>query len=234
MPNWINLAHSPLFRFTLALLVLGLLRLAFLSIWEMASAAHQAGDRRIPYVRILTETLGWSFPLVRIRHTRWVYSYASFFFHVGILTTGLFLGNHIDVLQANFGLAWTEIGKPLLDVLSLATILAGSYLLLHRIYVISSRKLSKPMDYILILLILDIFISGYIAGKSWNPIPYNGLMLFHALNGILLLILIPITKIAHCILYPFIRLGTEIAWHFPPEGGSEVAKALHDPERRRI
>ena len=154
--------------------------------------------------------------------------------HLGILATCLFLGNHLDILQANFGVSWPALAKPVLDVLTLLGIAAGSYLLLFRIYVVSSRKLSNPMDYLLLVMILGLLVSGYLAGQPWNPIPYDGLMLFHALSGIVLLILIPFTKIAHCILYPLIRMGSEVAWHFPARGGSEAIEVLHGSEGREI
>ena len=234
MPTWLTMAISPLFRFALALLVLGLLRLVLILISEMITAVRRAGDRHIPYRRILRETVSWLFPVVRIHNTRQVYSYASFTFHLGILAAGLFLGNHLDILKANIGIAWPALTRPLLDALTLITIISGSYLLFHRIYVASSRKLSGKMDYLLLVFILNIYISGYLAGKPWNPVPYDGLMLFHTLNGILLMALIPFTKIAHCVLYPLIRLGSEIAWHFPSRAGSEVIETLHGPEGRRI
>jgi nitrate reductase gamma subunit len=140
------------------------------------------------------------------------------------------LRNHIDILQANTGLAWTSISKPVLDVLTLAGILGISTLLLFRLYVTDSRQLSRAADYLLLLIILNIFVSGYLAGRSWNPIPYDGLMLFHTVNGMALLLLIPFTKIAHCALFPLIRLGTEVAWHFVPQGGSESVQTLHGPQ----
>jgi hypothetical protein len=90
------------------------------------------------------------------------------------------------------------------------------------------------MDYLLLVLILDIFVSGFVAGRAWNPFPYDGLMLFHSLNGLLLLALIPFTKIAHCVLYPLIRLSGEIAWRFTPQGGSRTVETLYGPEGRRL
>lgn len=234
MPTWLSISTSPLFRFALALLVLGLLRLALLSIWEMIQAVRRAGDRRIAFRRVVGETASWMVPLTRIHRARGLFSIASFILHLGILATCLFLGNHLDILQANFGVSWPALAKPVLDVLTLLGIAAGSYLLLFRIYVVSSRKLSNPMDYLLLVMILGLLVSGYLAGQPWNPIPYDGLMLFHALSGIVLLILIPFTKIAHCILYPLIRMGSEVAWHFPARGGSEAIEILHGSEGREI
>jgi nitrate reductase gamma subunit len=234
MPTWLQLANGPLFRFTLAVLVLGLARLVVLSAWGMIGAVRQAGDRRVPYARIARETLSWLFPIGRLHTTRPVFSYAAFTMHLGVVFAGLFLSNHLALLESNLGIAWPAIYRPILDGLTLAAILAGMGLLLSRIYIRNSRALSAAMDYILLLLILNIFVSGYVAGRAWNPVPYDTLMLFHTLNGMALLLLIPFTKIAHCVLYPLIRFGSELAWHLTPQGGSDVVQTLHGPEGRKI
>lgn len=234
MPTWLRLAEGPVFRFALAVLLLGLFRLAALSLWGLAASIRRAGDRRIPYRELLVETLGWLFPVARLHRTRRFYSYASFAFHLGILAAGLFLANHLEILHANTGIDWAAMGKPVLDALTLVTFIAGGYLLLHRIYVASSRRLSKASDYLLLVVILNIFGSGFLAGRGWNPLPYDGLMLFHTLNGILLMLVIPFTKIAHCVLFPVIRLASEAAWHLTPRGGSETIRTLYGPEGRKI
>lgn len=233
-PTWLEIAKGPLFRLALMILILGLARLVFLSIWGMITAVRRAGDRSIPYAQMLKETLTWLFPIHRLHRARPVFSYASFLFHIGLILSALFLRNHIDILQASVGVAWPAIPRFLLDGLTLMAIIAGAYLLLHRLYIRSARALSKPIDYLLLLLLLNLFVSGYVAGRPWNPIPYNGLMLFHTINGVILIVLIPFTKIAHCVLFPLVRLASEIAWHLTPEGGSDVIKTLYGPEGRKL
>jgi nitrate reductase gamma subunit len=233
-PTWLELAQGPLFYFALAILFLGLARLILLSIWGIAAALHRAGDRHIPYSQVLKETIIWLVPVTRLHRSRPLHSYASFIFHVGLILAGLFLQNHLDILRANLGFAWPAISRPILDVLTLATIITGAFILLYRLYARSARAMSRVMDYVLLLLILSIFISGYVAGRPWNLIPYNSLMLFHTICGLALLMLIPFSKIAHCVLFPLVRLSSEIAWHFPPQGGSNVIKTLYGPEGRKI
>ena len=52
------------------------------------------------------------------------------------------------------------------------------------------------------------------------------MLLIHMLAGNLALILTPLTKIVHCVLYPLTQLLSEIGWHFPAESGRHVAIAL--------
>ncbi len=234
IPTWLQIAKGPIFRFALVILGLGLARLVIISVWGMVSAIRRAEDRNLPYKSVLKETLSWLVPVTRLHQTRPLISYVSFIFHLGLIFAGLFLQNHIDIIQANFSIAWPAIFRPILDLLTVGTIATAAFLLLYRLYVHSARSLSRFTDYLLLLIILNIFVSGYLAGRSWNLIPYNELMLFHTVNGIILLILIPFTKIAHCVLFPLVRLSSEIAWHFPGRGGSDVIRTIHGPEGRKI
>ncbi|MBN1453897.1 MAG: hypothetical protein JW963_22975 [Anaerolineales bacterium] len=234
MPTWMILAKGPAFLFVLTLLSFGLLRLVFLTTWDIVAAIRRAGDQRLPYRQIVLQTVLWLLPFNKLHRNRAGYSLASFSLHVSLLIVSLFLRNHIDILQANIGFSWMSISKPVLDSLTLVGILGISVLLLFRLYVTSSRHLSKAADYLLLIIIMNIFVSGYLAGRAWNPIPYDGLMLFHTLNGMVLLLLTPFTKIAHCVLFPLIRLGTEVAWRFMPQGGIKTVQTLHGPQGRKI
>jgi len=234
MPTWMILAKGPVFLFVMTLLVLGLLRLFLLTTWDIIAAIRRAGDQRLPYRQIALQTVMWLLPFNKLHRNRAGYSIASFSLHLGVLIVSLFLRNHLDILQANLGFSWLAISKPILDVLTLVGIFGMSFLLLYRLYVTSSRRLSRAADYLMLLIMLNIFISGYLAGRPWNPIPYDGLMLFHTINGMVLLLLIPFTKVAHCVLFPLIRLGTEVAWHFTPMGGDKTVQTLHGPQGRKI
>lgn len=234
MPTWILLAKGPAFLFVLTVLLLGLLRLIILTTWDILAAIRQAGDQRFHYRQIALQTVAWLLPFNRLHRNRAGYSTASFILHLSTLVVALFLRNHLDILQADLGFSWMAISKPVLDLLTLVGILGIGFLLLFRLYITSSRRLSRAADYLLLLILLNIFASGYLAGRPWNPIPYDGLMLFHTLNGMALLLLIPFTKVAHCVLFPLIRLGTEVAWHFTPQGGDQTVQTLHGPQGRNI
>jgi nitrate reductase gamma subunit len=234
MPTWMILAKGPAFLFVLTLLSFGLLRLIFLTTWDIVAAIRRAGDQRLPYRQIALQTVYWLLPFNRLHRNRAGYCLASFSLHASLLIVSLFLRNHLDILQANTGISWTSISKPILDALTVIGILGASVLLVFRLYVTGSRRLSRTADYLLLLIILNIFASGYIAGRLWNPIPYDGLMLFHTVNGMVLLLVIPFSKIAHCVLFPLIRLGTEVAWHFVPLSGEQSVQTLHGPQGRKI
>jgi len=230
MPTWMLLAKGPIFLFVLTVLLLGVLRLMILTAWDIIVAIRRAGDRRLPYRQIALQTVLWLLPFNKLHRNRAGYSIASISLHLGLLIVSLFLRNHLDILQENIGLSWVAIAKPVLDMLTLIGILGIVFLLLYRLYITNSRRLSRTADYLLLLLLLNIFLSGYLAGRAWNPIPYDGLMLFHTLNGMALLLVTPFTKIAHCVLFPLIRLGTEVAWHFVPQNGTKPVQPLNEQQ----
>lgn len=234
MDLWLALAKGVFLRFILAVTILGLLRHVVLSLAALWEATRRAPAQSLDLRQIFGETLAWLFPIRRLHRNRFGYSLASFLFHVGVLFTSLFLVNHIDILRDQFGFGWLAIPKGILDILTLVTIITGSTLLLYRIYASNSRQLSQGSDYGLLILILGIFGSGFLAGRPGNPIPYAWLMLFHTLNGAALLLMIPYTKIAHCVLFPLIRLGSAIGWRLAPQAGGKVVQRLHGPEGRQI
>jgi len=234
MSTWLLLAKGPTFLFVLIVLLLGLLRLMILTAWDIIAAIRRAGDHHIPFRQIALQTVLWLLPFNKVHRNRAGYSIASISLHLGILIVSLFLRNHLDILQEHIGFSWTAITKPVLDVLTLIGIFGLLFLLLYRLYVTNSRRLSRTADYLLLLIIINIFVSGYLAGRVWNPIPYDGLMLFHTLNGMAMLLLTPFTKISHCALFPLIRLGTEVAWHFIPQNGRKPVKSLYEPQGRKI
>lgn len=231
MPDWLELARGPVFRFAFVIMLAGLLRQLGLTIWDMRAAWQCAGDRRrLPYRRLLTDTLGWLIPIGRLTRPQLIFGAASITFHIGLICSLLFLRNHIDLV----GAGWPALMRPLLDGVTLLAIAGGGYLLAYRVYARRARALSGVADYALLVILLNVLGSGFVAGQVWNPISYNDLMLFHTLNGLTVMVLMPFTKIAHCVLYPLARLSTELAWRFTPQGGSETIEMLYGPEGRKI
>jgi hypothetical protein len=65
-----------------------------------------------------------------------------------------------------------------------------------------------------------------------NPLSYNAMMLIHLLGAELVFVLLPTTKLSHCVLFPFLRVSSEIFWRMPPGSGDRVARELHGEETR--
>jgi len=52
------------------------------------------------------------------------------------------------------------------------------------------------------------------------------MMLLHVLSAELLFVLMPTTKLAHVVLFPFDRLSGDIFWRLVPGAGDRVAETL--------
>jgi nitrate reductase gamma subunit len=171
--------------------------------------------------------LKWLFPFKQLNNRLW-YSIFSVSFHVGLILTPLFLGAHIMLWKRGIGIGWPGLTQSLADGLTILTVAAGIGLIIGRLANPFSRRISRFQDFALPPLLIIPFISGFLAmHPAINPLPYNVAMLIHVLSGDLIFILIPFTKMAHCVLLPTTQLVAEVGWHFPADQGENVAIALH-------
>jgi nitrate reductase gamma subunit len=233
MEELLDFLKGPLLTFVVLIFVLGLMREVVLSVWVLVEATRRAGDPNIPYARVLRNMAVWLFPVTRLHRSLPVFSYASFFFHLGVISSAFFLREHIDFF-GGLGLSWPAIPHPYVDWLALLAFAGLTILLGFRIYVRQSRAVSGFEDYAVLFLLIVTVGMGYLAGQSWNVIPYNVTMVLHISTGATILVLTPFTKLAHCALYPLVRLSTEIGWHFTQQGGYDVVKTLYGAEGRKI
>jgi len=96
-----------------------------------------------------------------------------------------------------------------------------------RILYTPARAISRKQDYVWPLLLVVPFLTGYLCvNGSINSGTYQMMMLIHLLSANLIMVMIPFTKIAHCILIPFSQLVTGISWKFPKGAGQKVIETL--------
>lgn len=226
MDLWIEIARGPLFRIALTVMVLGLAYRLVVVILQIAAAWFRAADRRLPGRDIVAATVGWLLP-VRLLRSRPIYSAASLLFHIGVIVVPLFLAGHGALLAGFLPGAWPTLSPALADGLTLACLAALVVLLAGRVVVQPARKLTKARDILLLAVLLLTVLFGYLAAHpTQSPLAARSMLLLHILVGNLVLVLIPTTKIAHCVLYPFTQLLFQLGWHFPAETGRHVAIAL--------
>ncbi|MCL5991980.1 MAG: hypothetical protein M1419_07755 [Bacteroidetes bacterium] len=224
MEELLDIAKGPLFRFSFAIMILGLIRVFVLSLINGCEAKKKAKDKSIPKGYVRKMTFGFLFPLRAFR-VKPVYAFVSILFHIGLLITPIFLFDHALLFQNSIGISWIDLtlSKQLADWLTILTIITGIILLLIRLSSKTSRFISRNQDYLWPLLLLIPFISGLVCAQfTVEPDVYNIFMLIHILSGCLIFILMPFTKIAHCILLPLSQWITARAWKFPPDAGEKV------------
>lgn len=224
----LDFARGPLFRFCFAVMVLGLLRLLILDLINIRHAYKIAGDKVIPWKRTVIKSLEWFVPIRRVFNVRPLYSLFSILFHVGLLLVPLFLMAHVRLWPTLVSSWWPTLPKAWADILTISTIVFAVLLLFGRWLSKSSSFLSRKQDYLWPLILLVPFVTGMICAQTAvGPQGYRLAMLFHVLSADLILLLIPFTKIAHCVLMPMSQFVAAVAWKFPAETDEAVATTLN-------
>lgn len=226
MADWLEWARGPAFRFAIVLLILGMLRLAALNLLNIVNAMSRAKSRNVSWKSVFRDTANWLFPYKKARRHMFL-TVTSFLFHLSVIVTPVFLVAHIALWRRGIGVGWVGMPQTAADYSTLIAIVTGFVLFAMRVSARVTRALSRPQDYLLPLVILIPFISGYLAmHPGINPFDYNATMFVHVMSGNVILALIPFTKLSHAILFPTTQLVSEMAWHLAPGSGERVALSL--------
>jgi nitrate reductase gamma subunit len=230
MDTWIAMAKGPLFRISLAVCLLGLAYHFVVTFVQVILMKKRAADRNLPLGPVVKASLSWLWP-AQLMRVRPLFGIASAVFHLGILAIPLFYVGHVALWQRSLPLGWPRLGPAVCDVLAIMAILGLGVLLASRLILAANRDLTSAQDIFLLVLLTVLLATGYWAAHpASSPIPPRTMVLLHMLAGNLALILTPLTKIAHCILYPFAQLISELGWRFPAESGRHVGMALGKDE----
>jgi nitrate reductase gamma subunit len=229
---WIEFGRGPLFRIAFSLMLLGLLRSVVLTAIGIEEAYRQSPDKIVNWYEVRRQTIAWLFPVARLWRQRPIYSTFSFLFHVGLLLVPPFLFAHVLLWKRSAGFAWFAIPQSLANYLTVLVVVIGMALFLSRVLDSRGRKLSRPQDFAWPLLLVVPFITGFLCTNvAIGPTTYQSLMLVHVYSANLIMLLIPFTKIAHCVLAPLSQVVTAIAWKFPAGAGDRVAATLGYADR---
>jgi len=231
MDGLLEFARGPLFRFSFAVMVFGLLRILVLDIFAAYEAYRRAGDKSLPWSLITRRTAQWFLPFNRIFRNRPFYSTFSMLFHVGLILVPIFLLAHVQLWQSAIGISWPTLPKTWADWLTIGTIAFALILFAGRIFSKTSTFLSRKQDFLWPLVLAIPFITGYVCANSQiGPGGYRLVMLVHILSAETIFILLPFTKIAHCVLIPLSQFISNLAWKFPAETDDAVCTTLNKKE----
>jgi nitrate reductase gamma subunit len=223
----LDFARGPLFRISFAIMVLGLARNVFLALWGVAVSYYQAGNKDVPFKAILKRTFNWIVPFKQLYRVRPTYSIISFIFHIGLILVPVFLYAHVSLWRGTLGFGWPSLPLPLADALTVITVIAALALFCGRVFHEGSRRMSGLDDFFWPLLLAVPFVSGFFCvHPTLLPLGYSATMLIHVLSAELIFVLIPFTKIAHCVLMPMSQLISDLGWRFPADSGEKVEIAL--------
>jgi nitrate reductase gamma subunit len=137
----------------------------------------------------------------------------AYAFHFCLILVPILLRGHIIVWEeSRFGWSWPALPPLIADVMTLAVIAIAALFLLRRLVSQDVRLLSTFSDYALLVVAALPFLTGYcLVHGTWNTfISPFGMQTIHLLSGELMLILIPLTKLSHFVLFFFSRGATAV------------------------
>ncbi len=132
-----------------------------------------------------------------------VFTFMVFAFHVPLIAVPLFLDAHNILWDEGFGVRLWSMPDICADVMTIILIGSGLFLLVRRLFRPEVRILTSVWDYSLLILTMLPFITGFMAFHQLGP--YESVLLLHIFFSETLLILIPLSKLGHAILFFFTR-----------------------------
>jgi len=183
--------YGPFLWISFCVLLVGvLLRTIFFLLAIINSKRLFAFQSRYVFRSVMRFLLPYHRAFVR----RPIYATTRYAFHLLLFIVPIWLSGHIVLWEeSRFSLDWMALPDSLADWLTIAIIAFGIYFIIRRLFAPSVRKQSDIRQYVLIILTMLPFVSGYIyshGGMESVPFISNNIGIIHALSGELMLIMI--------------------------------------------
>ncbi len=121
---------------------------------------------------------------------------AGYVFHIGLLVALFLLVPHIELIRAALGFGWVGLPTPVVDFLTVLSLISMLALLWHRLTNPVLKMISDAGDYTAWILTFLPLLTGYLAYHHLF-FDYTWLLAFHILSAELLMIMLPFTKLMH-------------------------------------
>ncbi len=152
----------------------------------------------------------WLLPFgSRSMRTRPFFSGMSYAFHLCLLLLPVFVMGHNVLWQQSWGISWWSLPPMVADAMTAVVIIAGIFFLLRRIMSPEVRNVNTWKDYVILVIALGPFVTGFIAYHQW--LDYRTIIILHMITGAAWLIAIPFTWLQHMFMFFFSRafMGSE-------------------------
>jgi len=167
------------------------------------SSPQELGSQVRTLIKLLKRTIFGTHPVVIV---------ATCLFHILIFIVPLFLLAHNILFEAAWGIQLWSFCESTSDVLTLLVLLGGLFFLCRRVFLRQVRSITTSYDYLVLLIVLAPFITGFFATHQWFD--YRTMIFLHVLSGEIMLIIIPFTRLGHMIFFFLYRftIGSEYSF----------------------
>ncbi len=121
---------------------------------------------------------------------------SGWIFHGGLFITIFLFAPHILMFKDIIGFGWPALPTPVIDAMTVVTIIALLAILVHRINNRALRFISTKEDYFVWLITILPLITGYLAFHRIGMTAPT-LLAIHILSVELLMVIFPFTKLMH-------------------------------------
>lgn len=133
-----------------------------------------------------------------------VFTIITFGFHISLLVSVVFLPAHNYLLEQKWGISLITIPEAVGDLLAILAMIAVLLFVIRRLVLPEVRILTTSYDYLVLLIAVAPFITGFIAYHQFFD--YELWLILHILSGEIMLMAIPFTKLSHFILFFLSRI----------------------------
>ena len=133
-------------------------------------------------------------------------------FHVFLVLVPIFLLGHNILLNQSWGFSLWSLPESMTDILTGVVLICVAFFLGRRLFLSRVRVITSLYDYVVLLIALAPFLTGYFAYHQWFH--YDTVMTVHILAGEVMLITVPFTKLGHMLFFFFYRffIGNEYSF----------------------
>ena len=152
----------------------------------------------------LRSILHWIVPFATTNmRARPVMTIVAFAFHTCLLLTPLLLMAHNELWFESWGVRLFSLPAIVADGMTLIVIFGGIFFAFRRVVIPVVQYVTDAKDYVVLLIALAPFITGFIAARGWFH--YDTIIVLHIVSGALWIGAIPFTRLTHLLYFVFTR-----------------------------
>lgn len=185
------------------------------SIYRLVSMFKLADKEKVifPYMSLkysLRSLIHWIIPFASTNMRRRPFmTMITFAFHICLVLAPVFLLSHNLLWYQSWKISWWTLPERTADIMTVIVIFAAIFFLIRRLVLPEVRFVTFLSDYVLLILAVAPFITGFFAYHQW--LPYKTTLILHIISGEIMLIAIPFTRLSHMLYFVFTRayMGSE-------------------------
>jgi hypothetical protein len=200
MEALLDFFSGPMFRFALVVAILGTLAQFVQNALVLAGSA---GSPRAGFDAAMTGVRRWLSPAQRVKRIGWLREILTWLSIAGLIVVPLFYLGHARLLGRHLDLAWPSVTPWISDLLTKATMITLAGLLFATLADRREREARRATDWLPLTMGFLAFVTGYlVAHPGRSPLSPDTTALIHYLSANVLLLSIPFTRFARCVLIP--------------------------------